>query len=180
MMLRLKICFLITTLFIRTCSSSLLAAESSIFTLNTRLSFYSYEKSGEMLLHIPSVMQRVNLAITIKVNGISSAAWNGIPGKEILRIPFNINLSPGEFDVEASIIQPNAPGSIFRANTKLIILSPKSNEVKTDRLTGGLIVNRRQFFPFGFYCYSPVNPLMPEEEVVRGFNMMSPYQKITP
>ncbi len=43
-----------------------------------------------------------------------------------------------------------------------------------------MIVNRRQFYPFGFYCYSPVSPTLPEEEVVRGFNMISPYQTILP
>ena len=68
----------------------------------------------------------------------------------------------------------------YKAFTNLIILNYKPNEVKTDRLTGGLIVNRRQFFPFGFYCYSPVYPTLPEEEVVKGFNMISPYQKIMP
>ena len=69
---------------------------------------------------------------------------------------------------------------IYQATTELIILSYKPNEVKTDRLTGGIIVNRRQFFPFGFYCYSPVSPTLPEEEVVKGFNMISPYQTILP
>ena len=43
-----------------------------------------------------------------------------------------------------------------------------------------MIVNRRQFFPFGFYCYSPVSPTLPEEEIVKGFNMISPYQTILP
>jgi len=58
-------------------------------------------------------------------------------------------------------------------------LPPKSNAVKIDRLTGGLIVDDLPFFPYGFYCYSPVQPTLSEEEVVNGFNMMSPYQKIT-
>jgi hypothetical protein len=80
--------------------------------------------------------------------------------------------------VEAEITASD--GLIYKTNTTLTILSYKPNEVKTNRLTGGLIVNKLPFFPFGFYCYSPVYPTMPEEEVVRGFNMMSPYQKITP
>ncbi len=74
----------------------------------------------------------------------------------------------------------SARGIKYKATTTLTVLSPKDNEVKTDRLTGGLIVNRRVFFPFGFYCYSPVYPTLPEEEAVKGFNMMSPYQKILP
>jgi hypothetical protein len=52
--------------------------------------------------------------------------------------------------------------------------------VKIDRFTGGTIVNRKQFFPFGFYCYSPVHSTLAEEEVIKGFNTISPYQKILP
>jgi hypothetical protein len=50
--------------------------------------------------------------------------------------------------------------------------------VQIDRVTGSLIVEGLPFFPFGFYNYSPVQPTLAEEEVVKGFNMMSPYQKI--
>jgi len=82
--------------------------------------------------------------------------------------------------VEAGITITAIPGVIYIAKTDLIVLSYKSNEVKTDRFTGGLIVNKLPFFPFGFYCYSPVYPSLPEEEVVKGFNVISPYQKIVP
>jgi hypothetical protein len=58
------------------------------------------------------------------------------------------------------------------------ILPPRLNAVKIDQLTGTLIVGGLPFIPFGFYAYSPVQPTLPEEEVVRGFNMISPYQKI--
>ena len=98
----------------------------------------------------------------------------------LLRIPFVINLPPSAYKVEVTINVKSRPGVIYRAKTDLTILTYKSNEVKTDRFTGGLIVNNRQFFPFGFYCYSPVYPTLPEEEVVKGFNMISPYQKIMP
>ena len=177
---RLRTLTLFIAVFLSFHSYVSLQAESTSFSINTRFSFYSREKKGEMLLHIPSGMQNSNLSVSIKVNNTPAASWNGNPAKEILRIPFDISFLPGSYEVEASINSSNAPGRSFFARTRLIILSPKSNEVKTDRLTGGLIVNRMQFFPVGFYCYSPVNPLMPEEEVVRGFNMMSPYQKITP
>jgi hypothetical protein len=80
----------------------------------------------------------------------------------------------------ARIKMSSGSGETFLARTDLIILIYKTNEVKTDRLTGGMIVNRRQFYPFGFYCYSPVSQTLPEEEVIRGFNMMSPYQTILP
>ncbi|MDO9340361.1 MAG: hypothetical protein Q7T72_07530, partial [Bacteroidales bacterium] len=154
--------------------------DSTSFKINTRLSFYSFEKNGEFLLHVPTVLSQSNLSINIKIGEEIIASWNGRPGRNILRLPFSINLAPSVYNIEARIIVTTSPGAAYQATTKLIVLSYKSNEVKTDRLTGGLIVNRLPFFPFGFYCYSPVYPTLPEEEVVKGFNMMSPYQKIMP
>ncbi len=154
--------------------------DSTSFKINTRLSFYSFEKNGEFLLHVPTVLSQSNLSINIKIDEEIIASWNGRPGRTILRLPFSINLAPSVYNIETRIMVTTRPGAAYRATTKLVVLSYKSNEVKTDRLTGGLIVNRRQFFPFGFYCYSPVYPTLPEEEVVKGFNMMSPYQKIMP
>jgi hypothetical protein len=154
--------------------------DSTSFTLYSRLSHYSYEKNGEFLLCIPQGKTQSNLSVIINAGGETVARWNGKAARNILRIPFSINLMPSFYKAEARIIVNGASSVIYLAAAKLVILHVKPNEVKTDRLTGGLIVNRLPFFPFGFYCYSPVYPTLPEEEIVRGFNMMSPYQKILP
>ena len=150
------------------------------FSINSRLSFYSYESNGEFLLHIPQGLAQTNLSINIKTGAETLVSWNGRPGKNILRLSFPLNLKPAVYDAEARISVVNNPGLVYQASTKLIILPHKPNEVKTDNLTGGLVVNKMPFFPFGFYCYSPVNPTLPEEEVIKGFNVMAPYQKIMP
>jgi hypothetical protein len=154
--------------------------DSTSFSMNTRLSFFSFEESGEFLLHIPPPFVQKNLAISLTIGEKTIASWNEKPGRTILRLPFSLNMAPSVSKAEVIIRLATNPGIIYEAATKLIILSYKPNEVKTDRLTGGLIVNRRQYFPFGFYCYSPVYPTLPEEEAVKGFNMLSPYQKILP
>jgi len=146
--------------------------------MNSRLSFYSTELTGEMLLHLPQALTWSNLQVTLKTNDRELTSWKGIPGNKILRIPFELNLNPAVYSVTAVI--KSSGNKYYTASCELIILEHKANEVKTDRLTGGLIVNNRDYFPFGFYCYSPVQPTLPEEEVVKGFNMMSPYQKILP
>ncbi|MBK9391119.1 MAG: hypothetical protein IPN68_13355 [Bacteroidetes bacterium] len=138
------------------------------------------EKSGEFLLHVPPNLINSKLFITIKTVADSITTWEGISANKILRIPFNLNLKPEFYKIEASIKIGWKNGPVYSAKTILSILPYKPNEVKTDRLTGGLIVNRKPFFPFGFYCYSPVNLKLPEEEIIKGFNMMSPYQKIHP
>jgi hypothetical protein len=154
--------------------------DSLSFSIITRESFYSYEDKGEFLLHIPPELQLNHLTIIIEIADSIVLKWNGVAGNNILRLPFLISFAPAVYKAEARISSTSKPGLTFLAKTELIVLTHKTNEVKTDRLTGGLIVNKLPFFPFGFYCYSPVFPSLPEEEVVKGFNMMSPYQKIIP
>ncbi len=154
--------------------------DNTSFSIYSRLSFYSFEKNGEFLLHIPPALSQNNLSVNINIGDVTIATWNNKPGLNILRIPFIFNLAPSVYDVKATISVKANAAIIYMASTKLVVLSARPNEVKTDRLTGGLIVNRLPFFPFGFYCYSPVYPALPEEEVVKGFNMISPYQKIMP
>ncbi len=153
--------------------------DSVSFRLNSRYSFYSAEKSGEMLLHVPSGLIWTRLKVDLLINMDTLYSSTLVPGRKTIRVPFSIDLRTGTYRVSAII---SAPGrkTPFIASGWLRILPYKPNEVKTDNLTGGLIVNKRKFFPFGFYCYSPVHPSLPEEEVVKGFNMISPYQRITP
>jgi hypothetical protein len=170
------ICFLIFLPLLLFCQPP----DSTSFSLISRQSFYSFEKTGEFLLHIPAALSKKRISVSISTGTDTIASWDGIPGKYIARIPFNLNLTPSTYKVVASIKVSPVKGMLYSSKAELIILSYKTNEVKTDRLTGGLIVNKLLFFPFGFYCYSPVYPSMPEEEVVKGFNMISPYQKILP
>ncbi|MCU0456450.1 MAG: hypothetical protein MUE74_09125 [Bacteroidales bacterium] len=152
-------------------------AGSTSFRITTRYNFYSYETSGEALLSVPKNLVFSNLNISISVNNRELGSWKGVPGRNIVRIPLTLDLPPQQYRIRASI-SASGRKDIQNADGSLTILSYKPNEVKTDRLTGGLVVNKRQFFPFGFYTYSPVHPTLPEEEVVKGFNMISPYQRI--
>lgn len=172
----LLVLFTITLIFHQSAFSQMV--DSSSFTILTRQSFYSFEKNGEFLLHVPALLRQNGTSVILKTGSDTLAVWKGIPVRSIVRIQFKINLVPSVYNTEAEITVASSPGIKYSAFTRLYLLTYKSNEVKTDRLTGGLIVNKRQFFPFGFYCYSPVYPTLPEEEVVKGFNVISPYQKI--
>ncbi len=154
--------------------------DSSSFSIYSRLTFYSYEKDGEFLLHIPKKLIYSPLSVTIVSGEKIIASWKGRSGKPLLRIPFSIDMQPSDYAVTARISTVGGAGQVYTATSDLLILTHKPNEVKSDRFTGGIIVNRRPFFPFGFYCYSPVSPTLPEEEIVKGFNMISPYQTILP
>jgi len=174
--LTVLICVLFSFHYIVKCQT----IDSTTFSLYPRQSFYSYESAGEFLVHIPPYLTKNRLSILLAIGNETPVKWDGIPGKAILRIPVHLNLKPSVYKAEAVINVAPGKSATYHAKTQLVILTYKANEVKTDRLTGGLIVNRLPFFPFGFYCYSPVYPSLPEEEAVKGFNVMSPYQKIAP
>ncbi|HOP58956.1 MAG TPA: hypothetical protein PLR52_06005 [Bacteroidales bacterium] len=172
------LCILFFSIFINNTPVNALNNNSSLFQANTRLSFYSHEKEGELLLHVPRGFEYRTLSVILKVKSDTIGTWQGIPRQNLIRIPFIIDLQPAFYTIHTHI---TAPGNDqYLSECELNILKYKPNEVKADRLTGGLIVNRKPFIPFGFYCYSPVDPFLPEEEVVKGFNTISPYQKILP
>ncbi len=153
---------------------------SPAFRLLTRYSFYSYEKSGEFLLHVPSNLRQTHLSVTVLSGTDSLCSWKGIADNSVIRMQFALKESQSVYPAEAIISISGNRAIQYRILTNITKLLYKINEVKTDRLTGAVIVNRKPQFPFGFYCYSPVSPTIQEEEIVRGFNMISPYQKIHP
>ncbi len=145
--------------------------------MNSRLSFYTSESLAEILLVIPEEMSGKKAILTLSGNGKLLALMDTVLPQRIIQIPFNIEkLNPGIAELALWV---SGQDLNVELQTQLHILSGKSNQVKIDRLTGGLIAGSRPFYPFGFYCYSPVQPTLAEEEVVKGFNMMSPYQQIT-
>ncbi len=101
-----------------------------------------------------------------------------VPSSGLNKIPISITHFPVGKNVLLCKIGQGT-GKIIDYTVSLIKRVPKYNEVKINLSTGGLIVDGLPYFPFGFYCYSPVQPTLAEEEVVKGFNMMSPYQTIT-
>ncbi len=179
MIRRIRFLFLAIAVFLNSPFISGEVVDSTSFTLNPRFSFYSVEKSAEILLHVPRNLQSTYISAKFRINNDTIAVWKGIPGRKLIRIPFEQKFQPFEYKLIAEITAMAGRLKFF-ASSEYLVLDYKPNEVKTDRLTGGLIVNKKKFFPFGFYCYSPVYPTLPEEEVVKGFNLISPYQKILP
>lgn len=174
-----RILSLISFAFIVIHSGVCQPASPASYRIATRYNFYSFETEGEVILFVPRGHLYNNINVSLSVNNKKTGSWKGTPGRTTVRIPITFDPDPGRHTIIASVSTGDG-NKISTAESTLSILPYKTNEVKTDRLTGGLIVHRRPFFPFGFYTYSPVNPTLAEEEVVKGFNMMSPYQKILP
>ncbi|MBN8587951.1 MAG: chitobiase/beta-hexosaminidase C-terminal domain-containing protein [Rhodothermia bacterium] len=146
------------------------------FQVHTRLSFYMNETEGQLMLVFPDT--------SIKVQTVSVVADGRVLSKGLQRIRpdlWLVNISligaiNGTTELNTTITLTNRHR--FSKKATLIKLPFEPNAVQIDRLTGGLWSDGLPLFPFGFYAYSPLQPTLPEEEAVKGFNMISPYQKI--
>src|SRR5450759_449046 len=96
--------------------------DTSSFKINSRLSFYSFEKNGEFLLHVPPVLSQKNLSIKLIIGENTIASWNEKTGRTILRLPFSLNLTPSVYNVEAKITLATSPRATYQATTKLVVL----------------------------------------------------------
>jgi len=143
----------------------------------SRYNYYTSESSGEVIVYLTGDQVQTGLEAALwfkdKIIGQKKQLSSGL---NLLSFPLT-SLELGENDLICKYYLNNEEHGSEKI--KVRILPPKYNEVKIDRANGGLIVDGLPFFPFGFYCYSPVQPTLAEEEVVKGFNMMSPYQEIS-
>jgi hypothetical protein len=89
-MLRRIICLFLLFVSALNLESFSQAVDTTSIKMNTRLSFYSYEKSGEMVLHIPRNLIWNNLNIDLRLNDKELTSWKGIPGKKLLNLPFDL------------------------------------------------------------------------------------------
>lgn len=157
------------------CSADLLSRDD--YKAVSRYDYYTTEESVEIVVWISA--SKPDLSITIDIVYEFEHMLRGahvLPGQ----------LSIYEFPIEGFQIGSNELTVSYNENGKwvgsdkvyVVIREDRFNAVKIDRVSGGLIVEGLPFIPFGFYNYSPVQTGLAEEEVVKGFNMMSPYQTI--
>ena len=143
-------------------------------------SFYTSEDSGRLvLLDIGAVQEDEPACIEILYNQRVLASGSIDTTTRYPSIAFPLRDLPTGASRLLCRVNPGAEGAV-EAAADLRKLPPSPRAVKIDRLCGGLIVDGLPFLPFGFYCYSPVQPTLAEEEIVRGFTMMSPYQSNSP
>ncbi len=143
----------------------------------TRQDYYTTEKKSEVLFYLENTAPGQSFSGEIYLGNDRLMTRFSLAGG-MNRIPVDISgFQQGETPLKC-VVRRDRDSLVLDTLVMVKVLPPKANAVKTDRLTGSLIVQGLPFIPFGFYAYSPVYPTLPEEEVVRGFNMMSPYQKI--
>ncbi|MCK5337368.1 MAG: hypothetical protein KAJ50_01105, partial [Bacteroidales bacterium] len=143
----------------------------------SRYDYYTTEESVEVAVWIPA--SKSDLTVTVDIvfeyEHLLKRALVTAGQINIFDFP-RAGFHAGSNEVTVSY---NENGKwVYADKVQVVILEDRYNAVKIDRVSGGLIVEGLPFIPFGFYNYSPVQPGLAEEEVVKGFNMMSPYQTI--
>ena len=157
---------------------ALFAAAQTLPSLYSRWTYYMNEPEGEILLSVPDTTFRFQALSLVSAGQVLSQSRVRLrPDLYSIRFPLK-RLPQGTSEVLAMLTLPDHARMSLR--TTVTILPRESNAVQTDRLTGGIQVDGLPFFPVGFYTYAPVQPNLLDEEVVRGFNVVSPYQKNLP
>jgi hypothetical protein len=143
-------------------------------------SFYTTEPRGELILFgADDLLDRPGLSANVLLGDTPLAQDVPLERGRQVTVPFDLAAVP-EGDNEVICVLSADEGATQSAGCLVTKLPPRPNAVQIDRVSGGLIVDGLPFLPFGFYCYSPVQPTLAEEEIVKGFNLMSPYQRNDP
>lgn len=137
-----------------------------------RLSLYTHERRGEIMVTVAEDMRPEGLSVIVDVPG-SESARRPVAGRK-MSVPVELDgLPEGVSEVRCQLLREDDVLGV--AETQLRVAPPKPNEVKIDNATGGLIADGLPFVPFGYYTYFPLTEGVMDEEVVRGFTLFSPY-----
>ena len=156
------------------------AAPSAALEAVSALSYYMDEVEGRLVLTgLPAVPEDAELRADVLAG--ERVLARGAPVVQGRRpwVAFPLDSLPtGHTELTCRLRSGGQEAARARAVVRR--LPPRANAVQVDRLGGGLRVDGLPWFPFGFYCYWPVQPTLAGEEAARGFNLMSPYQPNDP
>lgn len=143
----------------------------------SRYDYYTTEESVELIIWIPESKGPIPITVDVVFEFEHLLKAETVKAGEMNIFTFSRAMfSPGRNELTVSYMEDGK--WVDSDKLELLIMPEQYNAVKIDRVSGGLVVEGLPFYPFGFYAYSPVQPGLPEEEAVKGFNMISPYQKI--
>ncbi|MGC9319972.1 MAG: hypothetical protein ACP5KN_18215, partial [Armatimonadota bacterium] len=137
-----------------------------------RLSLYTHEQRGEIIVRVSDDLEPEELAVIVDVEGAAPSRHRVTAHSTSLPVDIS-GLAEGVSPVRCQLLRGDDVLGV--AETQLRTAAPKPNEVKIDNATGGLVADGLPFVPFGYYTYYPLKEGVMDEEVVRGFTLFSPY-----
>lgn len=146
----------------------LLVESSPYLRIMPQLSLYTFETTATIVADLADDLDRTGLHLALEDRTPQS-----VTARRTL-LPLDITTFPnGVTQVTCRLLRGDQ--QLAEASTQIRKAPPKGNEVKIDNLTRSLIVDGLPFIPFGFYTYYPLKEGVMDGEVVRGFNLFSPY-----
>ncbi len=148
--------------------TSIFTAQAQKIEAISRYSYYTHETKAAILVFGPDIQ------LVDQVHIESDALTRTTQTLDYQEFEWSLGALPlGTTPLNIRIKLQN--GQSITQNIQIIRLEPKPNEVKIDRITGGLLVNQFPFFPFGFYASSPVGDIA-RQEVYNAMNLIGVYQ----
>ena len=150
----------------------LLVESSPYVRMMPRLSLYTSEKQAEMVVDLADDLKLDDLSVALSGPNLPETRLKAT-GQRLIAPVELAGLPDGTSEVTCQVLRGNEAMAETRAQVRKA--PPKANEVKIDNISRSLIVDGLPFVPFGFYTYYPLKEGVMDEEVVRGFNLFSPY-----
>ncbi|MBM3500610.1 MAG: hypothetical protein FJX74_18290 [Armatimonadetes bacterium] len=133
-----------------------------------RLSLYTHEAEAEIVGDLAEDLDLNGLSLAVGDRGAVAATARRVV------VPVDIAALPdGETEVACRLLRGEE--LLARATVSIRKAPPRANEVKIDNVSRSLIADGLPFVPFGYYAYYPLSEGVMDGEVVRGFNLFSPY-----
>ena len=145
---------------------------SPLLRIMPRLSLYTHEDAGQIVVDLAEDADITGLSVTLTGAGIAPVRQDATGHRMLVGIDVS-GLPNGVTEVNGQVLRGNEV--LAQANTTLRKAEPQANEVKIDNVSRSLVVDGLPFVPFGYYTYFPLKAGVMDEEVVRGFNLFSPY-----
>ncbi len=137
-----------------------------------RLSLYTGQEQAEIVADIADDVPLEGL--TVAVRAATGASAQAVAASRRVSVPLGITALPdGATTVECRLMRGDE--QVGSVETTLRKAPPRPNAVVIDQISRGLIVDGLPLVPFGYYTYYPLKEGVMDEEVVRGFNLFSPY-----
>ncbi len=137
-----------------------------------RLSLYTGEAQAEVVVDLAEDVDPDTVSVALAGEGMAQAEHK-LTGQRTL-VPVELaGMAMGATTITCTLLRDGE--RLASSVATLRKAPPKPNEVKVDNVSRGLIADGLPFVPFGYYTYYPLAPGVMDEEVVRGFNLFSPY-----
>ena len=173
-MIKSRIIFILALMIVPV---SICRAQDSTYSAFSRQNYYTDEQEGEVAVFVPESKSNMRITVDLAFEfGFLSRGQLVFPG-HLVPCAFPLDrFHEGINEVTVSFYENEKWVDSRKVNVE--IRKGVFNAVKVDRLTGTLVVDGLPFYPIGFYCNWPVTKSFLDEEVVKGFNLVSPYWKI--